>query len=150
MQEKIFRLWDFKINMEFWTMEMKKMWIEIFQLKRSFIVPDLLFSYNASTMRNRSRRILFTRVWCMYTCFVEYRCRLRNEDTSFRKEIIEHISKVLLFSLTCLYPLTSSTNFSTLHAFLNFISRFLLSDSIDSFARAHSILNGILRIVATS
>lgn len=28
-------------------MEMKKMWIEIFQLKRSFIVPDLLFSYNA-------------------------------------------------------------------------------------------------------
>lgn len=122
----IFKLGDFKINMEFWTMEIKKMWIKIFQLKRSFISLLNLLFYSHHVMTMRSRRILFM-------CMIYVYNHRWNGDILFRKEVIERISKVLLFSFTLSSYLLTSTNFSTLHAFLNFISRFLLSDSIDSF-----------------
>lgn len=103
-------------------MEIKKMWIKIFQLKRSFISLLNLLFYSHQCVREE----FYSRV---YDICIQSSLKRRH----FRKKVIERISKVLLFSFTLSSYLLTSTNFSTLHAFLNFISRFLLSDSIDSF-----------------
>lgn len=140
----IFKLGDFKINMEFWTMEIKKMWIKIFQLKRSFISLLNLLFYSHHVMTMRSRRILFM-------CMIYVYNHRWNGDILFKKEVISDASlkcffSVLLYLLTYLlrriFP--RYTRFSTLYR--DFYYPILST----RFARAHSILNGILRIVATS